>query len=124
MEVVKEFLRLRREKEHAEAAEMLTEGATLGTVWGYQHGKAKYLKYLADEPRFAHRKYLHDDVITKIDDNTYTRYFGFNRGMSEYPLFKIPQYREIFFLKDDKIRLVSCSRQNLDPGYFSRCFGM
>jgi hypothetical protein len=125
MEVVQAFIKARRAKEHAAASDMLSETASLGSVWGYQHGKKEYGKFLKDEGGFSRREHLDCDVITKLDDNTFMRYFRYNRGMSEQPLYRVPQYRELYFIKDGKIRCVSCSRQNITgPGYFKRSFGL
>uniref|UniRef100_A0A7S1QHU3 Uncharacterized protein n=1 Tax=Neobodo designis TaxID=312471 RepID=A0A7S1QHU3_NEODS len=120
MELVQEFLRARAEKRGDDAAAMLHDNASLGTVWGYHTGTANFTEFLKDEPHFTKRGYLKSAMnpkITKIDDNTFMRTYHFNRWVgleqSGTPIQSVwpHKWRETFFVKDNKLALVTCSRQ-------------
>lgn len=92
---------------------MITPNATLGTVWGHHHGTEAIAQFLTDEANFARRSYLKDYEVTKCDDGTYQRKFYYNRGMTDFrgnTWSPFPSFREIYFVKDGKIRCVVCFR--------------
>jgi Txe/YoeB family toxin of Txe-Axe toxin-antitoxin module len=115
MDVVQDFLNARREKRNEDAAALLHENASLGSVWGYQSGPAKTSEFLKDERFFRDRSYLNASKLQKIDENTYQRVFWFERMVHEYTDrwgHPFPhRWREVYFVKDGKIALVSCFRQ-------------
>jgi hypothetical protein len=114
MEIVEKFLKCRRDRNVECAEELLDANATLGSPWGYHHGPKEYHQFLADEVHFDKRGYLYDgSALERIDDNTFQRKYQYDRGMAEYPPYHSPYYREMYFVKDGKLRFVSCAKQNL-----------
>ncbi|KAF8281070.1 hypothetical protein TcG_06865 [Trypanosoma cruzi] len=117
MEVVEKFLALRRDGHGEEAYEMLAPGAALGCPWGGMHHGENVLELLRDEARFVKKGYLDPVPIEKIDENTFQRKFKWDRGMFEYGnsgfkgLGILPTWREIYFVDNGKIRLVTSDKQ-------------
>ncbi|SCU70826.1 uncharacterized protein TEOVI_000240100 [Trypanosoma equiperdum] len=117
MDVVENFLSLRREGRGEEAYKMLAPGAAMGCPWGGMHHGETVQELLRDETRFVKRGYLDHVPIEKIDENTFQRKFKWDRGMSEYGNsgFKgvgiLPVWREIYFVDNGSIRLVTANKQ-------------
>lgn len=114
MDIVDKFLQCRRNRDAECAIELLDDQATLGSPWGYSHGKEEYTRFLRDEIRFDKREYLTNQPtkVSRIDDSTFQRKYQYDRGMAEYPPYHSPYYREVYLVKDGKIRFVGCSKQN------------
>ncbi len=114
MDVVEQFLAARREKRGEDAHAFLDPKATLGTVWGYQEPQHTKM-YLRDENEFVWRSYLScKSWMKQIDENTVMRVFHFNRNIHDHNDsygWWIHKWREVYFVKDGKIQLVSCFRQ-------------
>lgn len=117
MEVVEKFLALRREGRGAEAYELLAPGASMGCPWGGMHYGENVRDLLNDEAKFAKKGYLDSVPIEKIDENTFQRKFKWDRGMHEYGnsgfkgLGVLPTWREIYFVDNGRIRLVTANKQ-------------
>jgi hypothetical protein len=118
MELVQQFIRARMEKRGDDAATMLHENASLGTVWGYHTGAENFTEFLKDEPHFTKRYYLSKPpVLKQIDENTIMRTYNFNRWVgsdfTDAPIGYLwpHKWREVYFVKDNKLSLVTCSRQ-------------
>ena len=56
MEIATRFITLRESGEDTAALALLTENATLGTVWGCINGKEAIANYFKDEKRFNYLK--------------------------------------------------------------------
>lgn len=117
METVEKFLAARRDGRTDDAVAMLAPGATVASIWGYQHGE-KAQEFLRDEPAFQRREYLTGPSFLKaVDENTVMRTFHFDKNIFEYTdtwsrMYFPHKYREVYYVKDGQIRLVTCSRQN------------
>lgn len=116
MEVVEEFLRLRRDGRGEDAYQMLSPGASFSCPWGgMQHGPRVH-SLLVDEARFLKKGYLDPVPVEQIAENTYQRMFKWDRGMFEfgnggYAYFRrLPLWRELYFIKDGKITLVTSDK--------------
>lgn len=116
MQVVEDFLRLRREGRGEEAYQMLAPGASFACPWGgMQHG-VRVHELLQDESRFVKKGYLDPVPIEQIADNTFQRKFQWDRGMfgfgnGGYAYFRrLPQWRELYFFHDGKISLVTSDK--------------
>eukprot|EP00759_Apiculatamorpha_spiralis_P018576 PhF_6_TR24943/c0_g1_i3/m.34327 len=110
MEVAARFIALRDNGEDEAVVAMMTENATLGTVWGCISGKKNISNYLKDEKRF---RYLEKKFgpLKQLDDNTCYRMASIRRQMAEYRRwYKLPTYRETYFIKDNNVRLVIFER--------------
>ena len=119
MDVVQEFLRLRREGNSEGAMSLLSPGACVGAPWGGMKYGDNVSTFLRDEPGFVRKGYLADVPIEKIDENTFQRQFKFDRGMGEYGnggywFGILPVWREVYFVQDGKIRLVTSNKQPRD----------
>lgn len=119
MEVVQEFLRLRREGKSDEAIDLLATDACFSAPWGGMKYGDNVRLFLRDEPTFVRKGYLTNVPVEKIDENTFQRQFKFDRGMFEYGnggywFGILPVWREIYFVKDGKIRLVTANKQPRD----------
>ncbi|GET89917.1 hypothetical protein, conserved [Leishmania tarentolae] len=116
MEIVEEFLRLRREGKGEEAYELLAPGASMGCPWGGMHHGSRVKDLLRDETRFGKKGYLDPVAIEKIDEGTYQRKFQWDRGMAEFGnsgyrfLGVLPMWRELYFVRDGKIGLVTSDK--------------
>nr|CCC95342.1 unnamed protein product [Trypanosoma congolense IL3000] len=117
MDVVEKFLSLRREGRGEEAYRMLAPGAAMGCPWGGMHYGENVRNFLKDEARFTRKGYLDPVSIEKIDENTFQRKFRWDRGMYEYGnsgfkgLGILPMWREIYFVDEKGIRLVTANKQ-------------
>ncbi|KEG13321.1 hypothetical protein DQ04_01071020 [Trypanosoma grayi] len=117
MEVVEEFLSLRRQGDGEKAYEMLAPGAAMGCPWGGMHHGENVQGLLKDESRFVKKGYLDPVPIEKIDENTFQRKFQWDRGMYEYGncgykgIGILPTWREVYFVSNGKIRLVTANKQ-------------
>ena len=135
MEVVNQFLEARRKGDVSAALGYLEPTATLAGPWGYQNGEAAYTQFLNDEKKFLHRQYLEPVPIKQVAPDTYQRMFEYDKGMTHHhfgrshygntgfgpldyflknylPLLRpCGYYREVYWIKDDKVRMVTCFRQ-------------
>jgi hypothetical protein len=118
LQVVRTFVEKRNLKDVAGAMEFLTPNAFLGSPWGYHTGKEKIERFLKHEGSFLSRTYLDPSIaISKIDDGTYQRVYRYQSHMGAYRgpgllnVFGGVKYRELYFVKDGKIRLVTCFKQ-------------
>lgn len=125
MEVVEEFLQLRRDGLGEKAYSLLAPGASLGCPWGGMHHGNRVHDLLVDEARFVKKGYLDPVPIEKIDEGTYQRKFRWDRGMGEYGnggfrwLGILPTWRELYFVQDGRIQLVTADKllRNRSPWY-------
>ncbi|KAK7197460.1 hypothetical protein NESM_000694600 [Novymonas esmeraldas] len=130
MEVVEEFLRLRREGKGDEAYQLLAPGASMGCPWGGMHHGPRIHDLLRDEARFSRKGYLDSVPIEKIDEGTYQRKFKWDRGMSEYGnsgyryLGILPTWRELYFVRDGKIGLVTSDKLLKNRSLLHTFFGI
>ena len=131
MEVVEEFLSLRRAGKGAEAAKLLAPNAAVGSPWGGLRYGDNVVEYLKDEGSFVKRGYLNPVPIEKIDDNTFQRQFTWDRGMFEHGnlgfwwlQWNLPKWREMYFVKDGQIRLVIANKQPRQKNIFKLLFGL
>jgi hypothetical protein len=130
MEVVEEFLQLRRDGKGEEAYAMLAPGASMGCPWGGMHHGQRIHDLLMDESRFAKKGYLDSVPIEKIDEGTYQRKFQWDRGMGEYGnsgfrhVGILPTWRELYFVRDGKIQLVTADKQLKNRSLLHLFFGM
>ncbi|KAG5498150.1 hypothetical protein JIQ42_02954 [Leishmania sp. Namibia] len=130
MEVVEEFLRLRREGKGEEAYQLLAPDASMGCPWGGMHHGRRIYDLLMDESRFAKKGYLDPVPIEKIDDGTYQRKFQWDRGMAEFGnsgyrfLGVLPRWRELYFVRDGKINLVTADKMLKNRSLLHALFGI
>lgn len=116
MEVVEDFLRLRREGKGEEAYALLAPGASMGCPWGGMHHGDRVHDLLKDEARFFKKGYLDPVAIEKIDEGTFQRKFKWDRGMGEYGnsgfryFGVLPMWRELYFVREGKIELVTADK--------------
>lgn len=117
MEVVEEFLRLRREGRGEEAYAMMAPGAAFGCPWGGVHCGSRVHDVLVAEARFQRKGYLDPVKIVPIDDRTFQRTFKWDRGVTESGnlgsgwLGFWPTWKELYFVEDGRIKLVVAERQ-------------
>jgi hypothetical protein len=110
MEVVSEFLRLRRDGKGEQAAGMLAENASVRCPWSRILSGDAARKLICDETSFVKRDYLdHTEKIEQIDANTFQRVYKFE--IRDCERVTSPRYRETYFVSDGKIRLVTCHKQ-------------
>ncbi|CCW68788.1 unnamed protein product [Phytomonas sp. Hart1] len=116
MQVIEEFLRLRREGKGEEAYQLLAPGASFGCPWGGMHHGKRIRELLTDERNFVRKGYLNSVPIEKIAEGTFQRKFKWNRGMEEHGnyglefFFLMPLWREIYFVENGKIKLVTADK--------------
>jgi hypothetical protein len=127
METVEQFLALRRAGKTAEATAMLWPNAAMGIPWSSMLYNNEVLEYLKDEPSFFVQSHLKTGTLTKIDENTIQRVYTYDRliheaGNSIKWLGNTPVYREIYAIKDGRIRNVMCSREPRNTSLW-RLFG-
>ncbi|CAJ1028432.1 hypothetical protein, conserved [Leishmania lindenbergi] len=88
----------------------------MGCPWGGMHHGERIHDLLIDEARFAKKGYLESVPIEKLDEGTYQRKFKWDRGMAEYGnsgyrfLGVLPMWRELYFVRDGKISLVTSDK--------------
>lgn len=130
MEVVEEFLQLRRDGKGEEAYAMLAPGASMGYPWGGMHHGQRIHDLLMDESRFVKKGYLDPVPIQMIDEGTYQRKFQWDRGMGEFGnsgyahLGILPTWRELYFVRDGKIELVTADKQLKNRSLLHAFFGI
>jgi hypothetical protein len=99
MEVVEEFVKLRREGRGEDASKLLAPNAAVGSPWGGLRYGESVITYLKEEGSFVKKGFLDHVPIEKIDDQTFQRQFTWDRGMFEYGNFgfiqHLPKWREI-----------------------------
>lgn len=117
METVKEFLRLRQEKQGAAAAAMVHPNASVGGCWGYHHGAGEFVPYLREEERFTDRTFLHMGELKQVDENTVMRIYQYQRPINPKLFYYgvAPRWREVYYVKEGQIKGVSCFRQEITP---------
>ncbi|CUG59000.1 Hypothetical protein, putative [Bodo saltans] len=127
MEVVEEFLRLRREGRGDDAIQLLAPNAAVASPWGGMRYGSSVTEYLKDESTFVKKGFLDNVPIQKIDENTFQREFTWDRGMFEYGNFgfisHLPKWREMYFVKDGQIRLVTANKQPREKNIFKVLLG-
>ncbi|CCW62455.1 unnamed protein product [Phytomonas sp. EM1] len=116
MQIVEEFLRLRSEGKGEEAYQLLAPGASFGCPWGGMHHGKRVRELLADEKNFVKKGYLDVVPIEEIAEGTFQRKFKWDRGMEEsgnlgrWYFRLLPNWREIYFVEDGKIKLVTADK--------------
>ena len=115
MDLIRKFLALRESKDADSSLAFLTPNAALGTPWGYQEGAMRGT-FLKDERNFGYRGYLDmamSGPITQIGPDTYQRMYYYDRGINTHgnKITKKALFREIFLVKDGKIRFVGCAKE-------------
>ena len=106
MEIATRFITLRESGEDTAALALLTDNATLGTVWGCINGKEAIANYFKDEKRFTYLKKQYGP-LKQLDDSTCYRIAVIRRNMAEHMrIWADPSYRETFFVKNNRVRLV------------------
>ena len=118
MEVVEQFLALRRAGKTAEAQDMILPNAAVGNPWSGMIFGNDVHTYLQDEPKFHVQSHLVLGELSKIDENTIQRKYQFDRLIAERGnMFKwlgnwsLPLWREVYYIKDGKIRGVTITRE-------------
>lgn len=116
MDIVQKFLELRRSGKGEAAYSCLAPGAAFGCPWGGMHRGERVREVLTSEPHFVKKGYLDDVPITALDDVTFQRTFTWDRGMTEngnsgyFGFGALPRWREVYYVKDGQIRLVTAEK--------------
>ena len=114
-DIVRQFLLSREAKQLDKTLSFLTPNASVGSPWGFHEG-AERGEFLADERNFGFRGYLDMKMsgpITQIGPGTFQRMYYYDRGMFTHgnKVFKKALFREVFLVKDDKVRFVGCAKE-------------
>lgn len=123
MEAVEKFLSLRRSGQGDEAFALLSSGASLGCPWGGMHRGDRVRELLHEESKFVKKGYLNDVCIERLGEDTFQRIFKWDRGMGEggnsgfFGWGALSLWREVYYVKDGKIRLVTSDKMRKN-----RCF--
>jgi hypothetical protein len=120
LEVVKRFLRLRRDGCGADAAAMLHEHATVSCPYGEFQG-SDAVEFLADESSFANKAYLDESApLVMLDNQVISRKYKFKTTRSNVPgqvalgagMQLRAKFVELYFVEDGKVRNVYCNKLN------------
>ncbi len=128
METVKKFLECRRKRDSEGAIALIEPNITLGSPWGYRYGEDEAKEFLTDEKNFNYRSYVDREYkLEEVAPNVFQRKFEYDKGIHQMEhqrshyftgwLAFIPlqrrcsYYRECYWVKDDKIRMVTCFMQ-------------
>lgn len=125
MNTIQYFLDCRRSGNGEAAFSCLAPGASVGCPWGGMHRGDRCREILVEESKFVKKGYLDNAPIQQIDDNTFQRLFKWDRGMSErgnsgfWGLRSLPLWREVYYVKDGSIRLVTVDKLRKKRSFFS-----
>lgn len=125
MDTIQHFLDCRRKGMADEAFACLAPGASFGCPWGGMHRGDRCHEVLLEEPKFVMKGYLKDVPLKKIDDRTFQRVFKWDRGMAErgnsgfWGIGSLPLWREVYYIKDDQIRLVTMEKLRKKRSFFA-----
>ncbi len=104
---------------------MLLPNAAMSNPWSGKLFGPQVHEYLRDEPKFFVQSHLATGTLSKIDENTVQRLYQFDRLVAErgnvYKMLgnlSLPRWREIYYLKDGKIRCVTCNKEPKYRGLF------
>lgn len=128
MDVVSKFLECRRIKDSDGAISCLEQEALLGSPWGYRYGEKEYKEFLADEKGFTFRSYVDNKYqLTEVAPNVFQRKFEYDKGIHQHqhqrshyftgffwwlPIMRrCSYYRECYWVRDGKIKMVTCFMQ-------------
>eukprot|EP00796_Vickermania_ingenoplastis_P008623 gene8623-6055_t len=120
MEVVERFLTHRRNGDGEAAYACLAPGAAMGCPWGGMHRGDRVHEVLQSESQFVKKGYLDEVPIKQLDEMTFQRTFQWDRGMTERGNYgvswfrNLPVWREIYYVKDGQIRLVTADKLRVE----------